>query len=165
MIVYEVKKNGGGESKMRKTIRTLIFILSVLTFYTGCDGDGGGKCNNCPCNFFSVPMELGCWSAIPGDNTFESDSSAEIETCDIETLFGRGIGVFNATFFDEPSGDDGCRIEIFDFDFCRVTNVRRTGLDGEQVEACRTCLEEYATELNNSGITVTGGPPYICVGP
>ena len=51
------------KSMTRKSNLALKTVISVLIFYIGWDGgyDGGDRCSDCPCDFFSVPMTTECW--------------------------------------------------------------------------------------------------------
>ena len=61
------------------------------------------------------------------------------------------------------SGELSCSISSLDVATCPGHDESQLGLTSDQFGDCLTCLEEYATELNESGVMVTGGPPYTCV--
>ncbi len=166
---------------MRKTALALIIAIGALMFYTGCDGggDGGGGdgtpvptgqprvCGSsgadCPCDFFSVPMTDGCWP----EPEFRPEEAHGVSLCSLvpfSAFFGFAMAILPQTQCITLEGSGCCLIEELASNNCAAPDILE-GLRFDQVEECRICLEEYATELNDAGITVTGGPPYICVGP
>ncbi len=162
---------------MRKTTFASIIVVSVLMLYTGCGGDGDGipdpdpgteGCTNCPCDFFSVPMTAGCWVVDSDQPTFFSfppPLSSGFESCDLlrQGTLDDGLTVIRLDGFGEVQSS--CRIFGLESDTCPAPDFFEGPLTQDQIADCSTCLEEYATALNDAGITVTGGPPYVCIGP
>lgn len=173
---------------MRKSTLASIIVISVLMFYTGCggggdggdgDGDDGGSptpgvsptpgtegCNNCPCDFFSVPMTDECWP----EPEFLPEEAGETPLCMLSpssSFFGFALAIIDENQCSTTEGNGCCVIYPYEQlgGDCQTPVGIAESLLSNQVEDCRTCLEEYATALNDSGITVTGGPPYICIGP
>jgi hypothetical protein len=155
---------------MRKSTLALIIVIGVLMFYTGCDGDGSGDGGDspgvCPCDFFSVPMTAGCWVVDTDQPTFRPfppPPSSGFESCDVlrQGTFDAGITVIRLAAFDVPSS--ACTIFGLESDTCPAPNFGEGPLTQSQIDDCATNLEEYATALNDAGITVTGGPPYTCI--
>ena len=171
---------------VRKAILVLLIIITVLMSYGGCDGDGGGDgieptpmpeasptpqpspegCFNCPCDFFSVPMTEDCWE----EPEFRPEEAHGVSLCSLvpfSAFFGFGMAILPES--QCSGGGHGCCVIFPDGenpnDNCAAPDVIEFLTSADQVEDCRTCLEEYATELNDAGITVTGGPPYVCIGP
>ncbi|MGH7799598.1 MAG: hypothetical protein ACREOW_03090 [Thermodesulfobacteriota bacterium] len=107
-------------------------------------------CQGCPCNFFEVPFTEECWPT-GATHAFFTD----VDECLIDT-FGQPVrqGVQGSSCTNEHTGQPGC-----------PNPDQVIILEPEQVNPCVSCIEEYATALNDSGITVFGGPPYICAGP
>ena len=159
---------------IRKNTLALIIVISVLMFNIGCDGDGSGSstdggsgtegCANCPCDFFSVPMTTECWvidSDQPAFAPFPPSPGTEFDSCriSIPSVIDGGAFITDDFFSAELS----CSILGLDATNCPSPDESQSGLTQAQFADCLTCLEQYATELNNTGITVTGGPPYSCV--
>jgi hypothetical protein len=82
------------------------------------------------------------------------------------SFFGFSLAIIDENQCDTPEGNGCCVIypEEQLGGNCHPPSVIES-LRSDQVADCKICLEEYATELNESGIAVTGGPPYKCVGP
>ncbi len=171
---------------MRKTTFTSIIVISVLMFYTGCDGDGGGgdnggsptpavspspgpeACANCPCDFFSVPMTSECWVIDSVTPEFLGGGAGfYVEFCGLRTPGSAFIGmeVSEDLIYGPGTVNDACTITNLQSDTCAAPDIVVDELTQDQIEDCRTCLEEYATALNDGGIDVSGGPPYTCFTP
>jgi len=166
---------------VRKSTLALIITISILMSYGGCDGDGGGQgqgapgggvpeeaCDICPCDYFSVPMTTGCWVSDDMGPTFDpGDEGIPGERCSLyptDLGFGNGIAVFSELAFACPESERCCRITSLNSDTCDRPNETVGHLSIDEVRACQACLEEYATELNESGIAaVSAGPPYTCI--
>jgi hypothetical protein len=151
----------------------IVKLICVLMFYTGCGSDGGDgsgspdpgteACTNCPCDFFSVPMTAGCW-AVDSDQPhfFPFQSPLADIACELRRQGeGRFKGIAVVVFVEQDLTDLSCTIRVFS-DTCPVFSVLHTSLDEDTIADCSTCLEAYATALNNGGIGVSGGPPYNC---
>ncbi|MGH7802460.1 MAG: hypothetical protein ACREOW_17865 [Thermodesulfobacteriota bacterium] len=163
---------------MRKATLALVITISALMFYTGCDGDGEGEaappgsgdpCLSCPCRYFDVPMTEACWllrPPPPSDHTNGRPHFRIIETLPsptpqlYECLLGRDPteGLRDPTYISyfTPNDltDDGFRPECEIHPMrgctpCQRCNTVIRSLNGlAEVDACRSCLELYARELN-----------------
>jgi hypothetical protein len=170
---------------MRKSTLVFIIVISGLMFYAGCDdNDGGGgqaaptptptgspppgggvpppeACNNCPCDYFNVPMTAGCWVSPTFD---PGDPEISGERCSLfpsDLGFGQGLVVFSGIEFACPESERCCRIIGLDSDTCDAPDETVERLNDDQVGACQACVEEYATALNGS-VMLTNEPPYMC---
>ena len=146
-------------------IRIALTIILALGAIGGCGGYGiGARCNNCPCDFFSVPMTGKCWEIGPDQPAFDPfppSPGTESDSCGISIPSVSDGGAFiTDNFF---TGRLSCTISGLDTADCPAPDESQVGLTRGQFADCRICLEEYATALNESGITVTGGPPYTCI--
>lgn len=57
----------------------------------------------------------------------------------------------------------GCGITVENLVDCNAVNIFMEDLTPEEVRACQCDLLAYTTALNEvEGITVSGGPPYVC---
>jgi hypothetical protein len=178
---------------MRKSTLVLIIVISALMFYTGCDdNDGGGgqaaptptptgspppgggapppeACDNCPCDYFSVPMTAECWVSDDTGPSFDPGEEVPGERCSLfpaDLGFGNGLVVFLGIAFACPQGQACCRILGLNSDTCPVPNETfELSIDNiAQVRDCQACLQEYATELDNMGMGIpVANPPYECI--
>ena len=163
-------------TRLLSTFTILMFI--ALGSIGGCDGGGNGgdvieptpppdlseACLNCPCDFFSVPMTAECWvidSEQPAFASFPPSPGTEFDSCRISNPSVLDGGAFITDDFFSP--ELSCSISGLDAANCPAPDETHFGLTQAQFANCLTCLNEYATTLNTSGITVTGGPPYTCI--
>lgn len=174
---------------VRKSTVVLIIVISALMFYVGCDDNNGGggqaaptptptaspppgggiqppeACDNCPCDYFSVPMTAECWVSP----TFDPGEEVPGERCSLfpaDVGFANGLVVFLGIAFACPQGQACCLIRGLNSDTCPVDNVAvELSVDNiEQIRDCQACLEEYATELDNMGMGIpVANPPYECI--
>jgi hypothetical protein len=180
---------------VRTSALIIVMTISVFMLYGGCNGDNvlttdeappgaeapagqSPECQNCPCKYFEVPMTEDCWGE-PSDARFtialEQGDPPRLDSCTCrvnrpDRLGGLSVQIFAPS--DRPPNTEctstlvgGCTTGAPEADTCPGHPRVRRNIIGNQNAACRTCLEQYAMELNASGIMVTGGPPYICAPP
>jgi hypothetical protein len=172
---------------MRKSTVVLKIVIIALMFYVGCDdndggGGGGGQvaptptppegggvqptaCDNCPCDFFSVPMTDGCWVSGHTGPEFDTAGEGPGARCTVRPAgfsSAGGLAAFGKIELGCETGELCCRIKLLGED-CFAPDVADQPLSEGEFSSCETCLEEYATALNDavSG-GVRGGPPYKC---
>jgi hypothetical protein len=122
-------------------------------------GDPGAPCDpceGCPCDFFAMPFSESCWPTNEL-RTFVNDTDPPTTACFINSNSNLPSVRSSSGLLLCVAGHDSLP------DCPAVPQVN--GLTDQEVAACRTCLEEYATALNSAGFTVGGGPPYICQAP
>lgn len=128
--------------------------------------DVSEACSNCPCDFFSVPMTFECWVGDPDTPVFEniigSAAFNEPAACQLYT-FGITVMMVVDDLRNTETAIDDCNIIPLKADTCDAQGDSQTGLTQLQITNCRICLGEYATALNDAGISVIGGPPYECL--
>lgn len=150
------------------TFTLMMFI--ALGAIGGCDSGGSGdvtlptlpppppigpqECSNCPCDFFIVPMTVECW--VTDFTPQFSDGGAFQDELP-------GWCILEGTEAMSVSPHDTCRIGQFRSDTCYAPDDFTSRLSPSEADSCRTCLGNYAAELNDSGVRVIGGPPYECV--
>jgi hypothetical protein len=172
-----------------KKLSLLLFasLLFVVIGFISCDDGGGGggqgeptptptaspppgggvqpeACDNCPCDYFNVPMTEDCWASPTFD---PGDPEISGERCSLfpEDLgFGQGLVVFSGIELACPESDRCCRIIGLDSDTCDAPDETVERLNDDQVRACQACVEKYATALNDS-IGLTNESPYMCATP
>jgi len=133
-------------------------------FYAGCgeDDDGGGApgagqpCDICPCNFFDVPMTLACWPGEPTPRTFMPGTQPDF-ACQLSS---EALNFNNTTLTATEELDAPLCVIERSILGCTEPLINES-TDSIQQQACRSCLEQYATELNQV-LSVNPGPPYIC---
>ena len=128
------------------------------------------ECSLCPCDFFSAPMTTGCWPQ-PEFRTGENPNfySSLCTLAPREGFYGFGMGILSKTNCHGPGGFGCCVIFTSQDDSpkppaCTVSRAVELLHSNQEVEGCLTCLELYASELNNTVRNgVIGGPPYACI--
>jgi hypothetical protein len=156
--------------KPHKIFLALLFLLAVVI---GCDGDGGSNtppellCQQiCPCDFLDVPMTEECWSNDPNNpNIFDPGDAGSL---DCQILSPESTNFATRVIVERPFGNNPakCEIDFQNFNCCPL-DCGPTDLNTQEFEACISCLEQYATELNASGFPVKNEPPasepsYMC---
>jgi hypothetical protein len=146
---------------MKKSLRFIglsvssILFISVLAYVFPNDALSQVTC---PCDFESVPKDKGCWT-----EQFSGEPSY--------TQPGQGEECLVVNVGD--TGTLGLLVIQQQQSFCSTKNtigLARCGpsttisdLTPEELKACQCELQAYATALNEvAGISVTGGPPYVC---
>jgi len=163
------------------------FLISVMVavLIIGNTQDASAQTNTveCPCDFESVPMTTGCWTEPfamgPPPNRLPEFT---------EEVGGQDCGTFNAseepdgmTIIDPPAlstavahltsigvsapagGVTQCSRQIIGaINDCDAVSISVSDISPEEVLACQCELLAYTTALNESGISVSGGPPYVC---
>jgi hypothetical protein len=127
--------------------------------------------SQCPCDFFSVPMTEGCWQRNTGqpprffDIPLCNSCTNEFGKCDLKMIGldddRDGIGVW--IIDDRYEGiQRSCHIIGLKSDICSAPEISY-GISEKTVDDCLADIEAYAADLNEAGIRVFGGPPYICL--
>lgn len=114
---------------------------------------GSQGCLDCPCDIFGIPMTSECWKS--------PEFSILVFGID-KFCFLSNPGTNIQVFSDSSSGSKVCLIRFSEAHESCGSDFHQGGLSNEELEACMDCLEDYATDLNDSGISVDGGPPYNC---
>ena len=131
--------------------------------YSNCE-----KYNQCPCNFFAVPMSVRCWERGSDETVFYQfptpGNSSGFDSCSLLKSNGMrdGILVWTRDYWGY-GGQTGCYISGLNSDRCSAPEVYYGELSQSIVDDCVKNLEEYTTAINNAGISVIGGPPYTCI--
>ena len=115
-------------------------------------------CAGCPCDFFSMPFTESCWPSAEV-RVFVTDAAL----CLIGSNSNMPLIHKLPPCPTPPCPTLACQAVNDSLPNC--PDVAEVILTAQQTAACRTCLEAYATALNDAGKTVTGGPPYECAGP
>jgi hypothetical protein len=129
-------------------------------------------CDNCPCDFFNVPETSDCWSlGLTPNPTFETQANEQGASCEIG-LNNPDAMVFADLITQVSQGAETggtCQISITNKfvpvpEQCQDAQVAQTNVSAGQIQDCRTCLEGYASALNDS-VGLTNEPPYECATP
>jgi hypothetical protein len=159
---------------IRIIVTCTLLMMLALGVIGGCNGSGGGDiieptpipeptpppdlseaCLNCPCDFFGIPMTVECW----GDDALTFISGSQI----LDDLPGWCmINDANRRSRTMKVSPVSCEVGSFQSSNCNAPDDYLDLVPQDQRTSCRTCLGEYATALNDAGISVIGGPPYIC---
>ena len=113
----------------------------------------------CPCDYSqTIPKTQSCWT-----DPFETEPIyVEIFADELLTSCQISNNDFDATTRMDIL-TSACQIALDGNPGCDSASVLHTLLTPEQVNACQCELLAYVTSLNEvEGITVTGGPPYVC---
>jgi len=126
---------------------------------------GPDPCDICPCKYFDVPMSggLACWPvAIDFPPEFTPGGPVDF-VCMLRALDSVS-GVMDTALTAEATNAQ-CEIRRLATDIlgCAAPTVLES-TDSTQQQACRSCLELYATELNQT-IPVIGQQPFMCATP
>jgi hypothetical protein len=117
----------------------------------------------CPCDYNQVPMTTACWGG--GQPTFTPCPSDMCTTSPsvCETNFGKtSFDRFMAAGTDDDS-QYYCSIVAADLGpQCPDITEGIPGITLDQLRTCLCRLEQYTTELHQSGIEVEPGPPFMC---
>jgi len=148
-------------------------MVAVLIIGISRDATAQGNEVECPCDFQSVPMTTGCWTEhtttgpVYADLTGGADVPL-IRQCSVDNVRIGEMFVVAAIRFsviDRQGGDDSsaCNIISLALNNCsQTTSVLEQPITPEEVLACQCELLAYTTALNEGGISVSGGPPYVC---
>ena len=140
------------------------------------------ECQKCPCKYFEVPMNADCWVSPPRD-TDEVPAHSLPPFFDAETkstcLVLSG-DAFTVNGYEFSSGDPIPMVCLYgtkySADLCDAPSEQPPNPRGairirftteEEIDACRSCLEQYVTflhvRLNDElGVGVMNGPPFAC---
>jgi hypothetical protein len=162
---------------MKGSIRTIRFgflitvIVTVLIVAKTVDASAQPPTVECPCDFDSVPMTTGCWVEQfvdpigPSWITTSILPKQKICALAVENFDVAFALVLQVTHFD-PHSAPQCMIEpnINDPAACGDPPHQTVlELTPREVRACQCELLAYVTALNEvAGISVSGGPPYVC---
>jgi len=118
-------------------------------------------CDLRPCKFFDVPKTADCWRPPPdcdADPIFDTPVSSPPLDCDLSTSGDPSKCGQTGIFIGGQSED----CEILSGNPTCVPNPIDEPVDtGPLQEACRSCLELYTTELNQT-VPVSGQQPFMC---
>jgi hypothetical protein len=161
---------------MRKNTLVFIFAITALMHYTGCgeDDDGGAgagapaapaalspECEECPCKFFDVPMNDGCWPSP----SFVLRIPSDYFTCSLQNVSDSGARLFT----EAPGPVDtrsqiGCTITppTNQDPGCDIVEVRHVFTNEERNNNvtffCRTCMNQYISDLINKAMIPVNFP-------
>ncbi len=155
---------------MRKGTLVFIFAITALMFYTGCGEDddvGAGRpaapgapaamspeCEECPCKFFDVPMNDGCWPSP----LFVLNIPSDYFTCRLVDTEGGADLFTEAPGPLDTSSQLACSISTGNDQVpgCDVMEVRHVFTNEERNNnvtfSCRTCMNQYINDLINTAM-------------
>jgi hypothetical protein len=172
---------------VRTSALIIVMTISVFMLYGGCNGDNvlttdeappgaeapagqSPECEMCPCKFFDIPMTEDCWvdrTELPPRFLSSTQIQDNGIACSLVQNFLSSTYARVALTHPQPNSTRTfCSTTTSNRDICDGPPSREINLRGSgEIAACRTCLEEYATALNESGVSVSGGPLYLCESP
>jgi len=116
--------------------------------------------NECPCNYFDVPMTEACWirDTKPGFNQCFSGSCLDFpgDNCGLRTFQGGFMGIVARNI-----GNLNCTVNDLSSESCMGPEpMQVSNLSEAQFLTCLCRIEQYANELEGvAGIDISNGDP------
>lgn len=137
------------------------------------------ECQQCPCKYFQVPTTADCWVSPPRDTDevpahtippfFDSSSQSDCLVLSGDAFTANGYE------FDRDEGIVCLYGTKYSADLCDAPSQQppkprdpiHISITEQQLDACRSCLEQYVTFLHvrlhdELGVGVMNGPPFAC---
>lgn len=123
----------------------------------------GDPANDCPCDYFSVPMIQECWTpnTLPDFNPCDNGTCMTLDEdrCEVTTQGPNGL-IVGIEAVAIP-GEFFCQVHDFGIDGCPAdSNMTIEALTETQFRACLCRIEQYADIMESTtDIDITGGDP------
>jgi hypothetical protein len=121
------------------------------------------KCARCPCNYFDVPREKGCWEHVGGTNQLEfpvylarRQGSEKKSVCRLDGG-GATSDIYSAGHCQEGNTcNNMCNIERRHEtpNSCKFEEAFHEHLTDDEINDCDNCILFYVQRLQAAGITV-----------